>query len=166
MPRGTRKLSIASTKLAGPYDRVPSQCGLCGATENLTRIPCCGNWICDDATQYVMFSFASNSCYRNHEQFTLCAYHHHEGHVGLWPTCAECRESFEPEMYAWYGTNEYNFRKLEHPAAYAPTRCTSYGTIIRLAVDGYVINRERGYLCRLCAHPPGLRCHRAPSSAG
>jgi hypothetical protein len=27
------------------------RCGLCGKTGRLTRTPCCGNWICDDADQ-------------------------------------------------------------------------------------------------------------------
>ncbi len=30
-------------------------CGLCGATTNLTKTPCCDNWVCDDADKYVPF---------------------------------------------------------------------------------------------------------------
>lgn len=157
MSRTTRKPPTRATKPVGPVDPTQPRCGLCGATENLTRTECCGNWICDDARNYVLFSFARNSCYRNHDRYTLCAYHHNEGHAGSWLTCTQCREGFEPEMYAWYTTNEYNFEKLAHPPAYAPTHCTSCGTVIRLALDGYVIDPQRGYLCLACAHPPAAR---------
>ena len=43
------------------------RCGLCGKTENLVQTECCGNWICDDEENYVLFSFDTNSCYRNHK---------------------------------------------------------------------------------------------------
>lgn len=55
------------------------QCGLCGKRGKLTKTPCCGNWICDDSDQYVFFSYAHNSCYRNHDHYTMCAVHYHEG---------------------------------------------------------------------------------------
>jgi len=42
-------------------------CGLCGKKRKLTRTECCGQWICDDEDQYVLFSYAQNSCYRNHD---------------------------------------------------------------------------------------------------
>ncbi len=58
------------------------RCGLCGKATNLTKTECCGNWICDDEDQYVMFSYARNSCLRNHRRYTLCGYHHTEGHEG------------------------------------------------------------------------------------
>ena len=69
MPRPTRKPPAA--KPPGPVDPAQPRCGLCGATDNLTRTECCGNGICDDADQYVLFSFARSSCYRNHDRFTL-----------------------------------------------------------------------------------------------
>lgn len=112
-------------------------CGLCGKTKNLTKTDCCGQWICDDEHKYVIFSFARNSCSRNHRRYTLCAYHHEEGHSGSWKDCRQCRGSFQTEMYVWYGTNEYNFEKLENPPAYKPKRCSKCGKIIRLGEDGY-----------------------------
>ena len=75
------------------------RCGLCGKAEKLIKTECCGNWICDDEHKYVLFSYARNSCHRNHSRYTLCAYHYNEGHVGDWKGCKECRESFETEMY-------------------------------------------------------------------
>ena len=133
-----------------PGATVP-RCGLCGKTENLVRTECCGNWICNDEDKYVIFSYARNSCHRNHDQFTLCAGHHHLGHEGDWKTCKKCRTSFEAEMYVWYGTNEYNFEKLENPPSFKPTHCISCGVVIKLGEDGYTKSKD-GYSCASCSH--------------
>jgi len=138
-----------SKKKRGNASDMP-KCGLCGKTDKLTKTECCGNWICDDEDQYVLFSYARNSCYRNHRRYTLCGYHHAEGHDGDWKTCQECRESFETEMYVYCGTNEYNFEKLENPPDYEPTKCSKCGSIIRLAEDVYIMTSS-GYLCEKCS---------------
>jgi hypothetical protein len=57
-------------------------------------------------------------------------------------------------MYVYYGTNEYNFVKLENPPTYEPTRCTKCGKVIRLAEDAYSI-KGKGYYCARCS--PALR---------
>ena len=107
------------------------RCGLCGKTKRLTRTECCRRWICDDEGNYVAFSYARNSCSRNHRRFTLCGLHHTEGHRGEWKSCVACREHCaELEMYVWYGTNEHNFEKLENPPAYEPTHCGGCGRVI------------------------------------
>jgi hypothetical protein len=125
------------------------RCGLCGKTGKLTKTECCGQWICDDADQYVLFSYARNSCYRNHDRYTLCSYHFHEGHEGDWKECQKCREDFETEMYVWYGTNEYNFEKLPNPPEYEPTKCAKCGKIIKLGEDGYSMFKGE-YFCEKC----------------
>lgn len=107
--------------------------------------------ICDDEDKYVLFSYARNSCYRNHRRFTLCGYHHTEEHSGHWKDCQECRDSFETEMYVWYGTNEYNFEKLENPSKYEPTKCAGCGIVIRLGEDGYSTS-GRKYFCEACTN--------------
>ena len=114
-------------------------CGLCGKNKNLIKTDCCDNWICDDEGKYVLFSYARNSCSRNHRRFTLCGSHAIEKHIGDWKNCKKCFQSFkhELEMYVWYGTNEYNFTKLENPPAYKPTHCAKCGKIISLSDDGY-----------------------------
>lgn len=122
---------------------------MCGATANLTKTECCGNWICDDEDQYVIFSYARNSCYRNHDRYTLCGFHHNEGHDGDWQTCRECRESMETEMYVYYGTNEYNFEKLRNPPSYEPTRCSKCNAVIVLSEGGYSFGSD-GYRCSDC----------------
>lgn len=129
------------------------RCGLCGKTRNLTKTECCGNWICDDEHKYVMFSYARNSCQRNHRRYTLCGYHHIEEHLGDWKECRECRGGFEPEMVVWYGTNQYNFEKLPNPPAYKPTKCSKCEAAIVLSEDAYSIRPGKGrreYWCEEC----------------
>lgn len=126
------------------------RCGLCGKRGKLTKTECCGNWICDDEDKYVLFSYARNSCHRNHRRYTLCGYHHAEGHPGRWQDCQICRESFDKlELYVWYGTNEYNFEKLPNPPAYEPTRCAECKKIINLGEDEYLIKGD-DYFCEDC----------------
>jgi hypothetical protein len=125
------------------------RCGLCGKTKNLIKTDCCGNWICDDEHKYVLFSYARNSCYRNHRRFTLCGFHAGEGHAGYWKDCQKCRKEFPTEMYVWYGTNEYNFEKLENPPAYKPTKCSKCGAVIVLSGSGYSYGAD-GYRCEAC----------------
>ncbi|MCP4712349.1 MAG: hypothetical protein GY869_27320 [Planctomycetes bacterium] len=129
--------------------RTVAKCGLCGATDNLIKTECCDQWICDDEDQYVMFSYARNSCYRNHSRFTLCGYHHVEDHPGDWKNCPKCREDIETEMYVYFGTNEYNFEKLKNPPAYQPKKCSQCGSAIVVSEGGY---SQRGdeYWCAKC----------------
>ncbi len=124
-------------------------CGLCGKTGNLTKTECCGQWICDDEHKYKLFSYARNSCHRNHRRYTLCGYHYAEEHQGDWKTCKKCREDIETEMYVYYGTNKYNFEKLENPPGYEPTRCSKCGSVIVLSEGGYSQRADK-YLCGKC----------------
>lgn len=114
-------------------------CGLCGKGKSITKTECCNNWICDDEDKYVLFSYARNSCSRNHRRFTLCGSHAVEEHMGVWKNCKKCLQSLghELEMYVWYGTNEYNFTKLKNPPAYKPTHCAKCRKIISLSDGGY-----------------------------
>jgi hypothetical protein len=128
---------------------IKPRCGLCGKTKDLIQTECCGNWICNDAHEYVLFSYARNSCYRNHSRFTLCGYHSGEGHPGNWKDCEQCRTDFEPEMVAWYGTNEYNFEKMSDPPSFEPTKCITCGKRIILADGGFSHGRA-GYTCDSC----------------
>ena len=52
-------------------------------------------------------------------------------------------------MYVWYGTNEYNFEKLQNPPAFDPTHCSRCKAVISLGEDGY---SQRGdeYFCEGC----------------
>ena len=130
--------------------REPERCGLCGKTKNLTKTECCGQWICDDEHKYKLFSYARNSCYRNHSRYTLCGYHYNEGHEGDWKTCPKCREAIETEMYVYYGTNEYNFEKLKNPPDYKPTKCSKCGVVIVLSEGGYSQCGDE-YRCEKCS---------------
>lgn len=127
------------------------RCGLCGKTDNLTRTECCDQWICDDEASYRLFSYARNSCHRNHRRYTLCGYHHSEGHSGDWQTCPTCREDFKDrlEMYVYFGTNEYNFETLKNPPKYKRTRCSRCGAVIALGREGFSVKAGK-YLCEVC----------------
>jgi len=125
------------------------RCGLCGKTKNLIKTDCCGQWICDDEHKYVAFSYARNSCSRNHRRYTLCGYHSANEHTGGWKECPACRNGFKTEMYVWYGTNEYNFEKLENPPSYEPTRCNRCKKVIVLAEEGYSTKGDE-YMCEKC----------------
>ena len=137
-------------KRASRKPSIGPRCGLCGKRGKLTKTECCGNWICDDEDKYVLFSYARNSCHRNHRRFTLCGFHHTEGHSGHWKDCTLCREGTETEMYVYYGTNEYNFEKLENPPVYEPTKCTKCGAIIVLSHGGYSIKGDESW-CGRCS---------------
>jgi hypothetical protein len=126
------------------------RCGLCGKTKKLTKTLCCGNPICDDEDQYVIFSYARNSCQRNHDRYTLCSWHFNEHHAGDWRECKKCRRDFKTELYVYFGTNEYNFVKLENPPKYKPTRCVVCRKIIKLGEDGYSIRGDDHY-CMACS---------------
>jgi hypothetical protein len=127
------------------------KCGLCGkSSKPLIKTECCGNLICDDWNNYQMFSFAHNSCSRNHDRYTICSSHFNEGHKGDWRECEKCKEGWETEMYVYYGTNEYNFIKLENPPHYEPTHCSKCNCVIDLGYDGYMKSSE-GYFCDKCS---------------
>lgn len=130
------------------------RCGLCGKTGRLTRTECCGQWICDDEDNYVLFSYARNSCSRNHWRYTLCGYHFNEGHKGSWQDCKKCRKDIETEMYVYYGTNQYNFEKLADPPTFEPTHCAKCNAVISLSTDGYTVSKGKTY-CMRCYPMPG-----------
>ena len=117
----------------------------------LTKTKCCGQWICDDEDKYVLFSYARNSCHRNHRRYTLCGYHDAETHPGHWKKCPRCRDAFETEIYVDYGTNEHNFEKLENPPAYDPTRCSKCGVVIVLSAGGHS-ERGKEHWCEKCTN--------------
>jgi hypothetical protein len=52
-------------------------------------------------------------------------------------------------MYVYYGTNEYNFVKLENPPAYEPTHCAQCNNVINLGYGGFVIIQGK-YYCLAC----------------
>lgn len=89
-------------------------CGLCGKTKKLTRTECCDRLICDDEDQYVLMSYATNSCYRNHHRYTICHDHYSAGHPGKWQDCHPCSH-VEEVLYIWRATNNYNYEKLDIP---------------------------------------------------
>ena len=122
------------------------RCFICGATKNLVRTECCGKWICDDEADYVLFSYARNSCHRNHRRFTLCAFHHDEGHKGDWKTCPKCRKMAEPEMVVWFGTNEFGNRCPTREVR--PNEMQKVGNVI--SFRGRLFLWQRRFTCSAC----------------
>jgi len=147
------KKTHEQSKAAGAGFTAPQgprpKCGLCGKTTRLTKTECCGQWICDDEDEYVLFSYARNSCDRNHRRYTLCGHHHAEGHRGRWQDCPQCIEDIGTEMYVYFGTNEYNFEKLTNPPTYEPTKCSKCGKVIVLSEEGYSMKGSE-YWCEKC----------------
>ena len=144
-PKKAKTTASSDGGIAGPKPPAKDKprCGLCGKTRKLTKTECCDQWICDDEDNYVLFSYARNSCLRNHRRFTLCGFHSMEQHKGRWQDCKKCRKAFEPEIAAYYGTNEYNFEKMADPPAFEPTRCDACGRIINLATDGFTMTGRK-----------------------
>lgn|SRR5262245_8681042 len=142
---------MATRKTAGKVVRPP--CGLCGKTGRFVRTECGGQWICDDEATDVLLSYARDSCSRNHRRFTLCGHHSVEGHGGDWRHGRWCRDDFATEIYVHFGTNEYNFVKLENPPGYTPTRCQQCRAIIRLAKDPFTMKGDACY-CERCSPIP------------
>ncbi len=129
-----------------------ARCGLCGRAGKLTKTECCGQWICDDEDRYVLFSYARNSCRRNHDRYTLCGHHFIERHPGRWQDCPKCRQDYPTELYVYHGTNEFNFEKLANPPAYEPTCCAHCGKVIKLGEGGYSVKSGK-YTCIDCISP-------------
>jgi hypothetical protein len=53
-------------------------------------------------------------------------------------------------MYVWYGTNEFNFVKLENPPDFEPTHCAQCERIITMGEEGFSVFEGR-YYCEACA---------------
>lgn len=122
------------------------KCGLCGSTKKkLTKTICCNNWICDDADTYQIFSYARNSCYRNHDRYTLCSYHNNENHKGKWQDCKDCKDNFDLPSYTEMGTNEYNFERLENPEKFTIS-CVNCKFTAN-SIDKFAYRTLKGYYC-------------------
>lgn len=118
-------------------------CALCGKKENLVLSDCCERWMCGESKR-------GRSCHEKHGRYTLCAFHHNEGHTGHWKECEKCRKSFVTEIYVHYATNKHNVEVLENPPRFDPTHCAGCGKVIKLGRDGYMVDGEK-YFCDGCA---------------
>eukprot|EP01119_Soliformovum_irregulare_P024306 TRINITY_DN8686_c0_g1_i1.p1 TRINITY_DN8686_c0_g1~~TRINITY_DN8686_c0_g1_i1.p1 ORF type:complete len:190 (+),score=18.60 TRINITY_DN8686_c0_g1_i1:91-660(+) len=127
----------------------PKKCGLCGSEGKLTKTPCCNNWVCDDASDYVMFSYSRSHCSRSHDRYTLC------GQPTEWKEdwrFAENRKSkeFDPIDY-WYGLNAYNFYPmLEVPYTPMTMECSRCHVRINPGYDDGWGGSKEGNQCWEC----------------
>ncbi len=141
------KLELVKKPKAEPkVKELKPKCGLCNSSKKkLTKTPCCDNWICDDTEDYQLFSYARNSCYRNHDRYTLCSSHYHEKHKGIWQNCKECKSSFALPDHVEMGTNDYNFERLENPEEYTIT-CVNCGFSSH-SMNDFPFQTSKGYYC-------------------
>lgn len=114
---------------------------------------CCSRPICDDEHAYKLFSYADNSCSRNHRKGTLCAYHYQEGHEGSWQQCDTCKSDFSPEMYYYYAMSDYNLEQPQTPPRYVPIQCHKCRKNIQIGFEAYVLTNN-GYSCESCYPNP------------
>ena len=126
-------------------DKNKKACGLCGKRGKLMKTPCCNNWICDDVHEYKVFSYDTNSCYRNHDRYTLCAYHYNESHSGKWQDCKKCKKDLLIENYVDNGTNEFNFEKLQN-APKIEIKCNNCGFQSDTLQD-FAVQTSSGWFC-------------------
>lgn len=148
--KAPKKYSASSQKSQTNNDTISiRKCGLCGKSSKIMKLKCCKNWICYDYDNLASNSFSSNSCIRNHNRFTLCAYHFLQKHEGLWYECDECKNNMETELYVWYGTNEFNFEKLQKIPDFKPKYCKNCYRIIKLGKEPYSVSKN-DYVCFHC----------------
>ena len=132
-------------------------CGICGSKSNLERTPCCGNWICNNEEEYVMFSYSRQYCNRSHRRYTMCGYHHNEGHDGDdWRTCEECKTGMMDDgARSWYSTNGYNFTPgffSAYPKGSMITaECGQCKGRMATGFEGHSYNPGVGTVCMRCA---------------
>ncbi|KAG4026802.1 hypothetical protein MFRU_036g00350 [Monilinia fructicola] len=117
-------------------------CGLCGKTDNLTRTECCDRAICDDEGSYQMFSYSGVCCSRNHRRYTLCGYHHGEGHQEKdWKKCEKCvgGDLLNLTTAITQGTSSFNFKDDQWKDApeLKPVKCGNCNKIISTATEPY-----------------------------
>ncbi len=127
-----------------------ARCELCRrVSDHLRETECCGRMVCmvllSDG-----WSLSKSSCLIKHGRFTLCGAHHAERHGGDWKSCEVCPKTWPLEMYVWYGTNKWNFEKLENPPSYEPTHCAGCGRVIVLSKDGYSRDPAGSHRCVNC----------------
>ncbi len=142
-----------ATKRKKLIDTKP-KCGLCGSTQKaLTKTFCCDHWICNDEHTYAPFSYARDSCYRNHDRYTLCSYHYYEKHTGSWQDCEQCKSDFDLPDYVNMGTNEYNFEVLKNLEK-VTIACVNCGFTAD-TIDAFPYQTSKGYYC------PQKKCQEA-----
>ena len=143
---------------SGDPDEEPTAsdcCGICGKSDGpLMRTECCGNWICDNEDEYVMFSYSRQQCARSHRRYTTCGSHYGNGHSGDWRTCKKCADDRHGEAKSWYSTNGYNFTPgldSDYPKGQMVTEaCGNCGGRIATGFEGHSFSTKDGKVVPTC----------------
>ena len=110
------KFPLGCFPLPPPQQGSTLRCFVCGAKDDEAQLgftECCNSVVCDNEHEYEMMSYSQDHCKRSHCRYTLCGYHHTEGHVGDWRVCGQCKDDFlggklEGSARSWYSTNGFN----------------------------------------------------------
>jgi len=130
------------------------RCGLCrNATGPLTRTECCNRLVCDDLSNYELFSYGRNSCRRNHDRYTVCSYHHDRQHGTLdWKNCEQCKSGLGLYEFVQRGINpkgasgKYNFgdNVLINPPHVEHPKCSKCNRPIITRDEGFTQSWKNG----------------------
>ena len=83
------------------------RCYFCGdETAPLVKTPCCEQWVCCD-TAYLSYR-GGGYCQFEHENDSICHFHHNEKHQGGWLDCDECLHFFGKETFKWMTEDQKN----------------------------------------------------------
>lgn len=147
-------------------------CGICGERNNLVRTSCCGNILCDNQEEYVLFSYSRKFCVRSHDRYTMCSFHKSEGHRSEdWRQCNQCKEQLTSETdkegrpaRVWHSTNGYNFTPMlesdYRKGSMITAGCGECGNRVATGFEGYSMvpkDRRDGrkvsvLTCQDCSH--------------
>uniref|UniRef100_A0A7S2RFB8 MYND-type domain-containing protein n=1 Tax=Mucochytrium quahogii TaxID=96639 RepID=A0A7S2RFB8_9STRA len=109
-----KKYPLGCFPLPDPPKDETLSCFICGAGPDevpLTFTRCCNAAVCDNTSEYQVFSYSRDFCHRSHCFYTVCASHFEEGHSGDWRTCQDCKVARAEEgegSRSFSSTNGFN----------------------------------------------------------
>jgi len=135
--------------------KVKKTCTLCNTESKLVKTECCSVWLCTGREDNIPNAGPnSTNCDANHNQFTLCAFHHTQKHKDQdWRKCEKCKDAFQPEIYIHLGTNQYNHVKLEETMTIesTPIPCKDCNKVIKVDEQGSYVQKADGSIsCQQC----------------
>lgn len=140
--------------LSSPPDRRPRDdrtgCTACGRRGEVKPSECCGLLFCAGGSPFSPYASPLAHCERSHSRYTVCGYHHGQGHAGPWANCEVCKSDFEPQLYEYYASNRCNSGQRPYDSKLHHPRCNDCARWIDLLADGYWVEGG-GFLCIRCA---------------
>lgn len=147
-------------------------CNLCGGTENLETMECCGVVLCNNEHNYQLMSYSRDFCARSHRRYSKCGQHftekekhaqcqccpHHAGKLEHdWRECHPClNEMQSDEWHLWVAAGPYNTKPPRPPlkGTMWTTQCDGCGRRNMTGLEGCAIyNAGDG------PRPGGIKLH-------